>query len=265
MLDDDSCNTINLIHNAQFEVLISNDLFWVPVNRLGNTRYKNGDIKKLAPLNPAEKKTMVTNAYEAVQLFQIGQFEDREDVLYMEYNGKEWEHHKPGYYAVLDNYGCCSSIAAWFDYLLGDIYQDRGYIMFSRPDGSGHVMNYVFFDNAYYILDLTAMTYEKAGDCCRETGIKKDYIRSKYATGCCFKTSSISSFVKFHSRIQLFHGFEFLYSKIPSCSYLPPLSVNVLPDKTIAITGPYHPDILNKAKNIIWRYEEGPNYSPAWN
>jgi hypothetical protein len=264
MICPDSYDTINLIHNADFEVLVSKDLYWVPVNVLGRTRYKNSDMKKLCNALPEEKQSMRLNLYEAVQLFQVGQFVEKIDTKKIEYYGLVWEHHKPGYFAVLSNFGCCSSIAAWLDYILAYQYTQRGYFEFTRPDGCGHVFNYIYYHNFYYIIDLTAMIYNKATFCSRETGSKPDLIKSKLITGHCYKTNNLENFVKYHSRIQKFHNFEFLYYKTISMPYLPPISVRILPNNNVEVFITPVTEVLNNTESFKITYDKGPNYSPNW-
>lgn len=215
-------------------------------------------------LSPENKSAAIGNVYEAVQLFQISQFQDKEDVISIEYNGKKWEHSKPGYHAIFCNYGCCSSIAAWLNYLIHDKYPETGYLCFIRPDGTGHVMNYIVYNNSYYIIDLTPMTFDKAVTCCKETGAKKDFISSKYITGHCFKTIDLSQFVIYHSRIQKFHNFEFLYYKMPDLPYLPPITIEKMEDDRILMFSSYKLEKLNNIKSIDIQFMEGPNYTPNW-
>jgi hypothetical protein len=223
------------------------------------------DIKKLLFLPPKDKKATIENVYEAVQLFQISRYQDKIDVLVFNYKGNNWEHHKPGYYAILCNNGCCSSTAAWLDYFIHDKYSETGYLCFTRPDGTGHVMNYIVYNNLYYIIDLTAMTFDVSQNCGKETGIKKDFISSKYITGHCYRTHDLLRFVRFHSRIQKFHGFEFLYYKVPALPCLPPISIEKPSNGRIIVSYGYKIEILNSVRFIDIRWDEGPNYSPNWN
>jgi hypothetical protein len=265
MLDSESYDTINLVHNADFEVFVSKDLYWVPVNVLGKTRFKNSDMEKLVDKKPAEKQAMRFNLYEAIQLFQVCQFDDKEDVLNIEYKGMGWEHHKPGYFAVLSNFGCCSSIATWLDYIVSYQYKERGYLEFTRPDGTGHVINFIYHKDFYYIIDISAMVYNRAAFCRKESGNKQDLLKSKYITGRCYKTNNLANFVKYHSRIQKFHNIEFLYYKIAAMPYIPPISVKVFPNKSIELFVSVEIELLNRVETIKIFYDRGPNYSPNWN
>jgi hypothetical protein len=263
-MDDKSYDTINLVHNAHFEVFISHNLYWVPVNELGHTGYTNNEVKQFINYPPEKKRSSIRNVYEAIQLLQVCKFEETIDVLHLDYNGTEWEHHKPGYHAVLTNRGCCSSIASWLNYLVGDKYPLRGYIGFTRPDASGHIFNYYYIDGFYYLVDANAMLYNYAPKCCKETGNKKDFLNTKYITGCCYKTNNLWDFIKFHSRILKYKGSDFLYYKLPPDEYIPPSSSRILADRTVILLSSCK-DVLCEPEKFKIVREDGPNYSPNWN
>lgn len=258
-------DTVNLRHNADFEVLISRGLYWVPFNRLGRTRYTNQQMKEIVSLSPLQKQKAISNIYEAIQLFQASKFKDVEDVWMIKHNDFEWEYHKPGYDAVESNYGCCSSIASWFRYILQDCYENKGHLYICRPDGSGHIINYIYLDKYFYIFDGSTMTLERAGDVACETGSKVDYIKSKYATGIFMKTDDLGNFVKYHSRIQMTRGFEHLYLKLEDMEFIPPVKSSATEEKTVF----YLPEgtritQLNETKGIFVELRPCPDYSPNW-
>jgi hypothetical protein len=257
-------DTINLVHNADFEVMISHNLCWVPVNVLGFTEYTNYDVSEFLNCAPLEKSLIIKNVYEAIQLLQISGFQDKDDVIKKAFNGNLWEHHKPGYHAVLSNYGCCSSVASWLNYLINGKYPETGYIGFFRPDVSGHVINYIYKNNWYYIIDISAMENNFIMDCCKETGNRLDLLKAKYITGCCYKTTDVSYFVKFHSRIQKYHNFEFLYYKVPSVPYLPPCSGKI-ENNIVEMIVSDKVELLNDVQSIHVKTETEPNYCPNWN
>ena len=51
--EDYNCNPLQLC--ADFEIPIARNVFWVPVNTLGGTRYTNNEIQQMLPLSPEEK------------------------------------------------------------------------------------------------------------------------------------------------------------------------------------------------------------------
>jgi hypothetical protein len=264
-IDNKSYDTINLVHNAKFEVFISRNLYWAPVNTLGSTKYTNYDIRQFLNYSPQEKKKLISNVYEAIQLFQISRFEEKIDVLHLDYHGKKWEHHKPGYHAVLSNNGCCSSMASWLYYLVGDKYPQCGYFGYYRPDGSGHVYNYFYHEGHYFLLDINAMYYKNAVHCCRETGNKADFLKTKYITGCCYKAYGLEDFIRFYSRILKYKEFEFAYYQRPATDYLLPCFSRFLDNGDIEMTVTEELGVINETKKIKVIQDTGPNYSPNWN
>lgn len=159
--EGDTQDTWNLRADASFEVKVSEGVWWVPANTLGKSRYTNKQIAAIVNENPKVKKALIGNLYEAIQLYQICDFtsDTREDHLnvrvkdpVLRYN---WEKHCPGYYAVILNRGNCSTNTNWLIYLLNDDYDELGTFHMSDADGSGHVINYFFFDGYYYFIDMT--------------------------------------------------------------------------------------------------------------
>lgn len=258
-------DTVNLRNNANFKTMISKDLFWVPVNCLGQTHYTSEEIHSFVQLTPYEKQNKKLNLYEAIQLFQLSGFKDIEDVILLPYNDNIWEHHKPGYHAIRTNYGCCSSIAAWLSFILRYSYERKGYLLFNRPDGSGHVMNYFYINNRYYIVDLSTMTAENSRRICIESGKKADYIYSSYATSILFETIDPCCFSKYHNRLQKTRGFDFLYYIIEDCEYIPPL-FSIINNGCAEMICSFSAEILHYSNQVFYTYEkDAPNYSPNWN
>jgi hypothetical protein len=264
LIDDNSFDTINLVNDVNFEIFVSHNLFWVPVNTLGKTRYTNYGIRQFINYTPENKKKLIGNVYEAVQLFQVGKFEAKSDVLSFEYNGLNWEHHKPGYYSVITNNGCCSSIAAWLNYLIGDRYPARGYMGFSRPDGLGHIFNYFFVNNYYYIIDISAMVYNRAYNCCRETGDKEDFLKTGHFNGCCLRANNISDFINFYLRMLKYKNVEFLFYKLPPLECIPPSYAKINDNGNVDILVSNVLEVLSETQKVKIIYNDGPNYSPNW-
>lgn len=262
---DQSYDTVNLRYNADFEVYISRDLYWIPFNTLGKTRYTNGEMRNFISMDPLQKQKEISNLYEAIQLFQLSEFKDIRDVWMINDNNTSWEHHRPGYDAVFSNYGCCSSIASWFAYILKYCYINKGHLMICRPDGSAHLLNFIYNDGFYYIYDPSTMVMERAINVACESGSKPDYIGSKFATGIFMKTESLDNFVKYHSRIQLTRGFEHLYLILEDMDYIPPLHIVTLDGKA-SFYFPANTKIiqLNETKTIAFGFMSAPQSIPDW-
>lgn len=47
------------------------------------------------------------------------------------------------------------------------MYNQTGYLGFQRPDGTGHVLNYIYIEKRYYVFDFSAHVYERKGEKCK--------------------------------------------------------------------------------------------------
>lgn len=187
-----------LRHDVSFELEVYPEVFWVPANTLGSSRYSNADIHQMLDASPEDKQQLISSLYEALQLYQIGDFRPSDDNIRIFENGINWEHHKPGYYAVLSNTGCCATDSNWLHYILDTDYDEVGYIATSQRDGSGHVYNYIFHGGWYYFIDLTH--YHASGspmDNAVEDGDMDSYLSTDYILGNIHKTRSVEAYVNY--------------------------------------------------------------------
>ena len=152
---DSERDTWNLRSNASFEFEVADGLWWVPAITLGQTHYTNSQIAEIVNETPEQKKEKISTLYEAIQLFQISGFANGNDNIRVSADGINWEHHKPGYYAITTNNGCCATDSNWLLYVLDGDYDEVGMICYSYSDGSGHVFNYIKDGEYYYFIDLT--------------------------------------------------------------------------------------------------------------
>ena len=201
------CDTLNLRHDAHFETLIYKDVFWVPVNILGNSRYSNEELKELSELVSEEKRVVVNTLYEAIQFYQAGGFVITEDNQFVRDKGIEWEFHKPGFYAVQTNNICCTSSANWLSYIIEGKYEDHGFITIYKNTMNTHVLNYIKHEGFIYIIDMYGHAEKFVDMISPETGVINDFRKSKIITGICFKTKSFESFTNFYAK--------FMYLSMP--------------------------------------------------
>ena len=189
-----------LRYDASFEVEVSDGVYWVPAITLGSSRYSNADIHKMLPATPEEKQGHISTLYEALQLYQVGNFAPSDDNVRVFDGGIMWEHHKPGYHAVRTNTGCCATDSNWLRYILDGDYDEVGYIATSQRDGSGHIYNYILHEGWYYIIDLTH--YHSSGPLVTalESGQMNDYYRSDYILGNIHKVKDIQDYVDYVQR-----------------------------------------------------------------
>ena len=255
-----------LLHSGHFQIQISKDLYWVPVNTIGSPQHSVQDIRDISMCTPQQKRAYINTLYDAVQLFVACNFHDLLDIVVIEENNIEWEHHKPGYYAILTNCGCCASDAAWLRYLLFEKYQDVGYISFSRPNGSGHVFNYILSDGWYYLYDLCPLTEKYIKNVLVESGKMADFLKAKYVTGALLQCRQLESFALFFTRLQLRGGFDHLFFKHSGAEVGPISTIikggitTILMPENAGIT----PLLMPNTKTIQSKFVSHPKSIPDW-
>lgn len=256
-------DTNNLRNDANFRVQIGKSLYWVPFNILGKTRYTNGDIKGFIHEDPYQKQKKMLNAYEAIQLLQLSGFQYTTDYRFIESKGRLWEHHKPAYWAIITNNGCCSSIVAWFNFIVHYTYVDMGYILISNPNGIGHVINCIYHNLNYYIFDLTTMIPYNSKALCIENGNKSEFGLRDGKIPVCLETTDLSNFVNYHSRMQKIKGLYPLYFWIEDNYYIPPINLEKTSEGMV-INFSFKVIALNKSPQLRYKTIEGPDFSPFW-
>lgn len=256
-------NSINLRDSADFKIVVSQCLFWVPFNKLGYSRYSNLEIHSFLQETPFQKQKKMLNAYEAIQLLQLSEFKYKTDYRWIETNGKLWEHHKPGYWAIITNTGCCSSIVSWFNFIVRNSYLQKGCILCSRENGFGHVINYIYHNSKFYIFDLSTMLYENKNEVCIESGLKSDFKIKNGKIPACLETIDLKYFVLYHSRLEKIRGINSVYFLIEDNDYIPPINLEKAGDGVI-INFSFRVKALNDNTKIRYRSIEGPNSSPLW-
>ncbi len=194
---NDSEKDLSLLrHNAEYAVKIFDGVYWVPAVSLGESRYTNAEIAAMLNDSPEEKQAKIGTLYEALQLYQIGDFRSADDNVYISENGIRWEYHTPGRNAVINNRGCCATDSAWLRYLLDGDYDEIGYISTSQRDGSGHVYNYIRDGEWYYTIDLTHYRNDWIATA-EENGDLDTYSQSDIVLGNIHRTKDLANFVNF--------------------------------------------------------------------
>lgn len=194
---NDSGKDLSLLrHDAAYSIEVFDGVFWVPAVSLGKSRYTNAEIAAMLNDSPEEKQAKIGTLYEALQLYQIGDFRSVDDNVRISENGIDWEYHTPGRNAVINNCGCCATDSAWLRYLLDGDYDEIGYITTSQRDGSGHVYNYIQDDGWYYIIDLTHYRNDWIATI-EENGDMDAYSRSDRVLGNIHRTKDLASFVNY--------------------------------------------------------------------
>ena len=229
--------------DAGFEIEVFEGVYWVSASALGKTRFTNAQVYRLLSDTPEEKQAEISTLYEALQLYQIGDFRSADDNIRIEENGIDWEYHTPGRLAVENNRGCCATDSAWLRYILDGDYDELGYISTSQRDGSGHIYNYIRDGEWYYIIDLTH--YRNDADIGLTTVIENgdidSYMRSDRVLGNIHRTKDLRCFVNYVQ--DTFNDPPGLMFRL-TCENVPPID-GVSTGNGIAITHPesYEPYI----------------------
>lgn len=229
--------------DAGFEIEVFEGVYWVSASALGKTRFTNAQVYRLLSDTPEEKQAEISTLYEALQLYQIGDFRSADDNIRVEENGIDWEYHTPGRLAAENNSGCCATDSAWLRYILDGDYDELGYISTSQRDGSGHIYNYIRDGEWYYIIDLTH--YRNDADIGLTTVIENgdidSYMRSDRLLGNIHRTKDLRCFVNYVQNA--FNDPPGLMFRL-TCENVPPID-GVSTGNGIAITHPesYEPYI----------------------
>lgn len=193
-----------------FEVEVSHNLFWVSSDKLGDAELSNQDILQMIMASPEEKQKRINTLSDAINLFRQSDFCESSDNIHYSYQGLLWEFSRPGREAILCNTGNCASDTSWLAYLLGNNFEDFGAIGFIRPNGSGHVINYFFRNETYYIIDL--MTYEKGYPSnFKEDGNIVTFNRRRYFTAGIIKCRNLSDYIRMFQRYLRLSDLDFLF------------------------------------------------------
>ncbi|MBE6759770.1 MAG: hypothetical protein E7554_06740 [Ruminococcaceae bacterium] len=194
--NDDGRDLFTLRYDAEYQVEAAPGVYWVPVRDLGSSDYTNAQICSMLGQSPEQKQEQIDTLYEAMQLYQIGNFFSSDDNIRIGENGMNWEHHKPGFDAVRTNNGCCATSANWLNYILRDDYDEVGFVATSQRDGNGHIFNYIRQDGWYYIIDMTHYRTDWIATAV-ESGDMDDYYNSDFIAGNIHKVRDIQDYVNY--------------------------------------------------------------------
>lgn len=252
----------------EFETRMAKDLYWVPLTQVGAMAYSLNDLSSMTELPPEEKQKRISSLADAVGLFRVSDFQEKSDTQYLtEDNGITWEHHKPGYEAVLTNEGCCASCASWLAYILSGRYEKMGLISYMRPNGNGHCINYIYHDGWYYFIDMSLQIRPYRDFLAKETGNLRDYFQSKPFANIFLKGKHILSYVEYLSKYQKLQNRIFLFSSCDSpCA--PPMSMTMDNGKLhLLYPSSFDIQILNadQAKDVYtFAFVPAPLKRPCW-
>lgn len=144
----------NYVHDASFQYEIYPGAVQVPVCSLGQTRYTNEDMADMARLPVEERRKLIGNLYEAIQLFQAAGFRGRLDNHDEYVGGVHWQTHQGPEAAVSSNEGCCATDTNWLSYFLKDRYDAIGSFCFGHADQNGHITTCIMHGGLHYFIDM---------------------------------------------------------------------------------------------------------------
>ena len=189
-------DTETLRYNANFKVKVAEGVNWVPANTLGKPNITAEEIEALDG-DPEQLKENLNTLYDVIQYIQVADFRSAHDNIRIDEDGISWEHHKPGEMAIITNEGCCATISNLMNFLLEGDYGEVGFIAYLQSDGSGHVFNYIKYNNLYYFIDLTH--YRNDFMCTAvEDGTLASYYDSDFIAGNVHETVKIEDYVKYY-------------------------------------------------------------------
>lgn len=204
----------NYFYQIAFETQVYNGVYWVPVNSLGKTGYTSADILEICKMPLENKKSKISNLYEAIQLFQISGFKGVLDNKDFYINGVHWQTHKGPEEAVLSNEGCCATDTNWLAYFIGDKYEKVGSFCYGNTDGNGHITTYIKQSEYYYFIDMMMCRKDSQEYFCQESGRLDDLKNVEWA-GFLFKSKNPVDFCRF-----CMEQFRFKQRDVPYCFYM---------------------------------------------
>lgn len=194
-----------------YKVRIAKGLYWVPAEKLGRCRYSREALKKAALLPIDVFPSMVENLEEAIRIFDILNYHEKEDAVVVEEQGLLWEFHPPLSGFVEAKGGSCASAASWLTYVLHGKYEMIAPFLIFRENETGHVINIIKNKGFYYFVDLYQHLAEYQNYVCPETGLLSDFARQKYITSIVYMAEEMECFTNFYSRAMKNHVSEHLY------------------------------------------------------
>jgi hypothetical protein len=211
-------NIENLKNDAHFEIPIYSDIFWVPYNCLGKTKYTNNDMIEL--INCGDNiKNILTTPYEIAQYIKNARFIRFDDCIV----DKNIYMHQSGYSALIKKRGSCSSFSGAFYYLLHDIYTTYNLCILNNK-GTGHAMNIIKQGDYFYFFDLYSQLSEFSENAAVESGNKIDFTRSGNMFASCLKTYKVENYFKLIEKKNVFKKREWFYF-LSKADVLPSLEI----------------------------------------
>lgn len=183
-----------------FSVPVYKGVEWVRDDILGESQYTLEDFEAIKELEIEDRVNKIHNLSEAIGLFRVSNFEEKQDNDYVSVNGQMWELHKSGFEAVKNNCGCCVATSGWLCFMLTKCYQTVGYLACYGKNGLGHVFNCIYFEKKYYFIDMLMYTDKYRPYLVQKFGEKKQLINLKFVTSICYRAGCVEDFYNYFRR-----------------------------------------------------------------
>ncbi len=185
-------------NSIEFQVEVAPGVYWVPLNTLGKSNYTKEEMKYVAQLSPDEKRSKIHNLYEAVQLFQVSNFQGTFDnVNHWIDENTLWQIHKNPEDAVYSNNGCCATDTNWLAYFLSGKYQSICSFCSANEDGNGHITSCIQQDDWFYFIDMMMCRNDSQAYLCQEDGTVENLLNSEIS-GFLYKCKDPIDFCRFN-------------------------------------------------------------------
>ena len=266
-------DTKTLRHDADFEIKISEGVYWVPANVLGGTRLTNEEMLE----NIGDYlwlRENINTLYELLQYIQVVGFRTAmiSTNRHIIENGKAWEHFQPAELVIANNAGNCAGNVNFVRYVLEGKYDEVGQIVWHWDLGGGHFMPYIKHEGYYYVFDVGhySMNFNHVAV---ESGKLESYYNSDYIANI-HRVSDLSVYAEFYRNAILRAGNKAptIFAKITS---------DIVPigyDRTFTEDSDnflFFPSVIEPYFTVIYRYtnalmhyeilEDGPLLWPeAW-
>lgn len=258
-------DTANLRANADFRVGVAPGVYWVPAVRLGNPKYTREEILALGS-SPEALRSSIGTLYDVIQYVQAVNFTFANDNRRTTEAGIDWEHHKPGVYAIRTNEGCCATISNLLAYLLAGDYEEIGFLSYSHENGSGHVLNYIVHNGKYYLVDMTCHRNDFLGGRV-ETGEAHHYFpKNNMIAGYIHEVEHLEDYVAYC--MAEFNSPPDLWAHYAAPGVLP-IGTVFGPDRVTL----YYPEGSKSKVRVLWdnptdplflKFVQGPTKAPDW-
>ncbi len=172
-----------LRHDAEFKKEVFEDIFWVPLNVLGEPKMTKDQLLELKG-KPEELQEKITTLYDAIHYLQVSEIASS-----YEFNrtsqfwakgadgGVEWLHVAPAQYSLKENRANPAAMNNIINFFLKDNYEEVGYFWASprimAPSSRPFFLNYIKHEGRYYIINPEP--YVLFGKVGLESGLLSDY------------------------------------------------------------------------------------------